>query len=107
MTNTLCLPERESFLRAAAFLSVTGGLALLPAAAATTEERPNVQGPRAGYAPQIGTLVSMSTWMWRAPLRRCEPPAQRDRGEGCAREPCSHLQKPTFSLLRCRQKSEG
>ena len=39
------------------------GTALLPSARAAAEEGPNIIGPRAGFAPQIGTLVSMMSWM--------------------------------------------
>jgi hypothetical protein len=35
-------------------------------ASAAADERPNILGPRSGYSPQIGTLVSMMTWMRHA-----------------------------------------
>ena len=60
--------DRRSFLRrsgaivcglstAAAFLP-TGALA-----ADAGEAGPNILGPREGYSPQVGTLVSMLNWM--------------------------------------------
>jgi hypothetical protein len=43
-----------------------GALSLFPEPASAAEERKHVLGPRAGYSPQIGTLVSMLTWMQTA-----------------------------------------
>jgi uncharacterized damage-inducible protein DinB len=43
-------------------------LASLSSARAANEEE-NVLGPRSGYSPQIGTLVSEMTWMREAVLR--------------------------------------
>ena len=65
--------DRRSFLKAS--VAFTCGLgAALPAtfhlahaAANPEDEQPNVFGPRAGYSPQIGTLVSMLNWM-RGPV---------------------------------------
>lgn len=59
---------RRGFLGAsAAMLAVGAGGALLPrqAAAAQTEGL-NLLGPKPGYAPQVGALVSMLTWMREA-----------------------------------------
>jgi uncharacterized damage-inducible protein DinB len=53
--------HRRRFLKTSAALAV--GLPDVLLAAAAPEEGPNVLGPRAGYSPQIGTLVSMLTWM--------------------------------------------
>ena len=59
------------------FLHVTGTLAAAsilptPLTAAPDPPKPpadiNILGPKPGYSPQIGTLVSMLTWMRRAPL---------------------------------------
>jgi hypothetical protein len=61
-------PTRRHFFRAAAASS----LALAPTAfAAETppEIEENVFGPRPGYSPQIGILVSQMTWMRGAVLR--------------------------------------
>jgi len=60
--------DRRKFLRSTALLtSGTLGLTVLPAvtadAEAPAEEMSNIIGPIAGYAPQVGTLVSMMTWM--------------------------------------------
>ena len=57
------LSARRTFLRGAAIgigaLSTTQHLAL------AADDRVNVIGPKTGYSPQIGTLVSMLTWMQR------------------------------------------
>lgn len=60
--------DRRDFMKSAAIFT-TGTFALSPIPATTTElpavadERANVIGPRDGFAPQIGTLLSMMTWM--------------------------------------------
>lgn len=63
---------RRNFLKTSTVLST--GIALLtgfgPTAMAherTPEELPNVIGPRDGFSPQIGTLLSMMNWM-RGPV---------------------------------------
>lgn len=62
------IATRRDFIRSAAFISTgTLGLSLIPGASATTstraDERMNIIGPRDGFSPQIGTLLSMMTWM--------------------------------------------
>jgi len=59
-----CAPTRRSFLRSAAlFTAAASGLALLPQSGVSADSEENIIGPRLGYSPQIGTLVSMMTWM--------------------------------------------
>jgi uncharacterized damage-inducible protein DinB len=60
--------DRRSFLRrsGAIICGFSAATAFLPsqARAADAEEAgPNIFGPREGYSPQIGTLVSMLNWM--------------------------------------------
>lgn len=61
--------DRRRFLRSTALLtSGTLGLAILPgnviaSTEPSVEGMSNIIGPQAGYAPQVGTLVSMMTWM--------------------------------------------
>ncbi|AYB34482.1 DinB family protein [Chryseolinea soli] len=61
--------DRRKFLQSTAlFTSGALGLTVLPApvvadAGTSTEDMSNIIGPMAGYAPQVGTLVSMMTWM--------------------------------------------
>ena len=65
--------NRRSFLKSSgAFVCGVSGVATLavtaaPTRSAATEEAPNIIGPREGYSPQIGTLVSMLNWM-RGPV---------------------------------------
>lgn len=62
--------DRRNFLRTTALVtSGTFGISLATAnSPAVADERPNVIGPREGFAPQIGTLLSMMTWMRGAVL---------------------------------------
>ena len=62
--------ERRNFLlTSAAFACGVAGAGLFAprsyalAASNAQEEGPNIIGPRAGFSPQIGTLVSMLNWM--------------------------------------------
>lgn len=59
---------RRDFMRSATVItSATLGLSLIPSASSATpisaDDRINVIGPRDGFSPQIGTLLSMMTWM--------------------------------------------
>ena len=62
MTLSQCLPNRRNFLTAAA-----SGLILLPESTLASDDGINVIGPKPGYSPEVGTLVSMLTWMQGAP----------------------------------------
>lgn len=59
--------NRRNFVKqAAAFTTGVAGLSILPQVSVASEmpdERPNVFGPRDGYSPEIGSLVSMMDWM--------------------------------------------
>lgn len=61
--------DRRKFLQSTALLTSGAlGLTVLPApvtasAKTSAEDMSNIIGPMAGYAPQVGTLVSMMTWM--------------------------------------------
>ncbi len=68
MKNESSLVDRRSFLKKSSlFALTTGSLLVLPGqAAAHTEssaEELNIIGPKEGFSPQIGTLVSMMNWM--------------------------------------------
>jgi uncharacterized protein DUF664 len=63
-------PNRRSFLRGSAVLTalfspVVGAL-LLPETGQASDSNLNILGARPGYAPQVGTFVSMLTWMREA-----------------------------------------
>jgi hypothetical protein len=61
--------DRRKFLQSTALLTSGAlGLTVLPAPVAagaktSAEDMSNIIGPIAGYAPQVGTLVSMMSWM--------------------------------------------
>ena len=60
--------DRRDFMRSAAVIaSGTIGLSIIPNTITATElkidDRVNVIGPRDGFSPHVGTLLSMMTWM--------------------------------------------
>ena len=62
--------DRRGFLQKSSLMTLgIGGMAMLPDMVAARprelqeEENPNIIGPRKGYSPEIGTLVSMMNWM--------------------------------------------
>ena len=60
--------NRRSFIQKSSLTAIgTGSLLTLPLQSfsqpMTTENDINIVGPKDGYTPQIGTLVSMMTWM--------------------------------------------
>ncbi len=65
--------NRRKFLKSSAVGCVIVGAGLFVSRAATTappeRSEPNVLGPREGFSPQIGTLVSMLEWMRGAILK--------------------------------------
>ena len=68
--NNECFPNRRSFLKGSAALTA-GFSALLgafspPNTAQASDSNLNIIGPKPGYSPQIGTFVSMLTWMREA-----------------------------------------
>ncbi len=68
--NTECFSNRRSFLTGSAaftagFSGLLGALSL-PEIAQASDSNLNIIGPKSGYAPQVGSLVSMLTWMREA-----------------------------------------
>lgn len=60
--------NRRKFITSGAIITAGAmGLALFPnqgnAKELNSDDRPNVIGPRDGFAPEVGTLLSMMTWM--------------------------------------------
>lgn len=62
-----CFSNRRSFLRdSAAFTASFAtllGVSLTPESVHANDANPNILGPKAGYAPQVGVFVSLLTWM--------------------------------------------
>jgi len=68
--NNRSFPSRRSFLQGSTALTVglsslVGTLAL-PQTLEASDSNLNVLGPRTGYTPQLGTFVSILTWMREA-----------------------------------------
>lgn len=66
--------DRRDFIKSTALISCgTLGLSMIPhtgsGAELNADERPNIIGPREGFSPQVGTLLSMMTWMRGVILR--------------------------------------
>ena len=74
-----CAPTRRNFLMtAAAFGAGVSGLTLVPQLATSEDSDVNIIGPKKGYSPQIGTLVSMMTWMRMVMLSSVKGMTQKD-----------------------------
>jgi uncharacterized damage-inducible protein DinB len=74
-----CVPTRRQFLMtAAAVTTAASGLAFVPELAVSEETDVNIIGPKKGYSPQIGTLVSMMTWMRKVMLMSVKGMSQKD-----------------------------
>lgn len=62
-----CFSPRREFLKGSAALtasfSALFGALSLPGTAQASDSSLNILGPRPGYAPQVGTFVSLLTWM--------------------------------------------
>ena len=69
--NNECFPDRRSFLKGSAaltagFSALLGGALFLPEIAQASDSNLNIIGPKPGYGPQMGSFVSMLTWMREA-----------------------------------------
>lgn len=74
-----CAPTRRNFLMTAAAIGAAiPGLAVIPQLAWSEESDINIIGPKKGYSPQIGTLVSMMTWMRMVMLNSVKGMTQKD-----------------------------
>ena len=74
-----CAPGRRNFLKTtAAFATGISSFALLPQPASSADVDVNILGPKKGYSPQIGTLVSMMTWMRMVLLMSVKGMSQKD-----------------------------
>ncbi len=65
-TNHLSVNRRAFIQKTSLFTLGAGALLTMPASASNatfTQEGINIMGPKEGYSPHIGTLVSMMDWM--------------------------------------------
>jgi hypothetical protein len=71
---------RRGFIKqTAAMTAGLAGFGMLPGvAAATPETGVNIIGPKPGYSPQVGTMVSMLTWMQDAVVRPVQGMTKQD-----------------------------
>src|ERR1700733_10480544 len=67
LMKILLIANRRTFLKGTA--AVSAAMMLPPVSPAAPVEGMNILGPRPGYTPQVGTLVSMLTWMRPAGTR--------------------------------------
>jgi hypothetical protein len=64
--------DRRNFIKVTALATSSLGLSLIPGVGkgeTISDDRPNVFGPRDGFTPHVGTLLSMMTWMRTTILR--------------------------------------
>jgi uncharacterized damage-inducible protein DinB len=74
-----CQPTRRNFLKVgAAFATGLSGFALLPERAVSQEDQAWVIGPRPGFSPEIGTLVSMLAFTRMQVLHNVKGMSQSD-----------------------------
>ena len=79
MVQVVQFPDRRSFLKSTAVAAAgMSGLTLVTETAWSEDADVNIIGPKAGYSPQIGTLVSMLTWMRMVVLMSVKGMAQKD-----------------------------
>ena len=79
MLPSECLPNRRTFLKAGAALAAGfSGLALAPQPAAAQDDESWVVGPRPGFTPEIGTLVSMLAFTRQQVLHNVKGMSQAD-----------------------------
>lgn len=71
--------SRRNFLKSTAALTPgISGLTLLPNLAWSADDGTNIIGPKPGYSPQVGTIVSMLTWMREPVLHSVKGMSQKD-----------------------------
>ena len=79
MISTECVSNRRTFLKAGAlFATGFSGLALSPVPAFAQEDDSWIVGPRQGYSPEIGTLVSMLAFTRMQVLHNVKGMSQQD-----------------------------
>lgn len=79
MMQPILLPSRRKFLKTGA--AVTAGLStlgLVSERAWPEEKDVNIIGPKSGYSPHIGTMVSMLSWMRMVVLMSVKGMSQKD-----------------------------
>ena len=80
MDHVIPFPGRRHFLRASAALTTgIAGASLISSPPAYSEDADeNIIGPKKGYSPQLGTLVSEMNWMRTTMLMSVKGMTQKD-----------------------------
>ena len=74
-----CLPNRRTFLKVGAILATgISGLPLSPESASAQDESTWIVGPKPGFTPEIGTLVSMLAFTRRQVVYNTKGMSQQD-----------------------------
>src|SRR5262245_3408176 len=73
-----CWPTRRSFLKSASAFAVALPAFTVAAETASSDESDTIVGPRKGYSPQIGTLVSEMAFMRGQVLFSVKDMSQKD-----------------------------
>lgn len=79
MSKVVPFPDRRDFLKASAALTTSiGGLKLTEHAGASDDSELFIVGPKKGYSPQIGTLVSEMAFMHSQVVNSVKGMSQQD-----------------------------
>lgn len=76
--STKHVRSRRGFIKHAAMTAGLSGLGMLGGRRATPDTGVNILGPKPGYSPQVGTMVSMLTWMQDAVVRPVQGMTKQD-----------------------------
>ncbi|HEY2646089.1 MAG TPA: twin-arginine translocation signal domain-containing protein, partial [Candidatus Acidoferrales bacterium] len=79
MSKILPFPDRRNFLKASAVLTTgLAGLSMFPQPALSEDSDAFIVGPKKGYSPQIGTVVSEMGFMRWQVLHSVKDMTQKD-----------------------------
>jgi uncharacterized damage-inducible protein DinB len=75
-----CLPGRRNFLKASATIAASGftSFVISPTPAAAQDDQPLIIGPKPGFTPEIGTLISMLAFTRMQVVRNVKGMSQAD-----------------------------
>jgi hypothetical protein len=93
--------RRDFIKHTAAMTAGLAGLGRLPeVAAATPDTGVNILGPKPGYSPQVGTMVSMLTWMQDAVVRPVQDERTRSDADRTAELGARRFSRSARRILR-------
>jgi hypothetical protein len=93
---------RRGFIKqTAAMTARLAGFGILPdIAAAAPDTGVNIIGPKPGYSPQVGTMVSMLTWMQDAVVRPVQDERTRSDADRTAERGARRFSRSARRILR-------